>query len=113
MGISPNNVYVKSLFPDFYGHIQAVEVAPDDYAFDASLIAPVHTTMLDSEGKPTSIGFSAHSGELIYIGNIGTKGCTASIEITDRWRQVRAKFSEIYPNLDLSRVHVDLAQMVK
>ncbi len=97
-----NNAYVKSDFDGYYGGVTAIAVPAGDYYLALGVTNPSQTYR-----TPRIADFQVAAGEVRYLGNFDVRGCgNLRISVSDKWSQVRSKFQERYPRIDLDRVRV-------
>ena len=103
-----NHLFDKSAFPNSWGHVWAFTVEPGDYYFSVGTVSPhFHYP------KPRLSDIRIAAGEIKYVGDVHVRGCGKKIGLTvaNRWGQVRGKFVETYPNVNLSPMKTELIKI--
>jgi len=103
-----NHVLDKSAFPNYWGHVWAFTVEPGDYYFSVGTVSPnFHYP------KPRLSDIRIAAGDVKYVGDVHVQGCGRKIGLTvaDRWGQVRSKFVETYPNVNLRAMKIELIKI--
>jgi len=103
-----NHLFDKSAFPNYWGHVWAFTVEPGDYYFSVGTVSPhFHYP------KPRLSDIRITAGEVKYVGDVHVQGCGAKIGLTvaNRWGQVRSKFVETYPNVNLRAMKTELIKI--
>lgn len=97
-----NNAYLKSDFDGYYGVVSAIAIPAGDYYLALGVTNPSQTYR-----TPRIADFRVAAGEVRYLGNFEVRGCgDVRIAVSDKWSEVRSKFQERYPRVDVHRVRV-------
>jgi hypothetical protein len=99
-----NSLGTKNGFANYFGNVHALTIAPGNYTMEFDIFSMQHyyrdNKLLRIRVKP---------GEVTYVGDAHVEGCqNIKLTITNRWNQVRSKFQETYPKLDLRAVKFEL-----
>jgi hypothetical protein len=101
------NPFVKSDFPDHLGHVYAFSLPPGEYAF---WLLQSNQFFRYADGH-VDRSFRVASGDLTYLGDFLVRGCGGiQTMFYDNWPNVKGKFTEVYPALDLERVTKSIIQ---
>jgi len=99
-----NGLMTKSAFPDRYGNVHALTIEPGEYFFELAPLSGLHHYR---DGRLSNIRIAA--GEVKYVGDVGIQGCgNVRTTVANKWSQVRGKFAETHPNLNLRSVKIEL-----
>ena len=99
-----NGLMTKSAFPDRYGNVHALTIESGEYFFEFAPLSGLHHYR---DGRLSNIRIAA--GEVKYVGDVGIQGCgNVRTTVANKWSQVRGKFAETHPNLNLRSVKIEL-----
>jgi hypothetical protein len=103
-----NHRFDTSAFPNHWGHVWAFSVDPGNYYFTIGTSSGLY-----AYNKPRLSDLRIGAGEVKYVGDVHIQGCgrTIKLSVADRWGQVRSKFVETYPNVNLRAMKAELIKI--
>jgi len=104
-GMFVQNPFVSSDFGNYLGHVRAFTLPAGEYA----IWIKQSNQFLRYKDPHAGKSFQVVAGQTRYFGDFWILGCgTIRAGFRDNWAEVKDKFAQVYPGLNLNTVSMDV-----